>query len=491
MGKLWIPGGGSGAGSGSDECTASKSEVLKGYSAVTSDSDDEPAQGTLELTGDASDGQVLSGKTYYNTDPKKKRTGSMANQGAVSVKLNAGEGYTIPSGFHNGGGKVEANGLASQTPGNATAAHILSGQSAWVNGFRINGTMTVNSILNFNVAAYSTNQVLLQWQNPYAAEGKPFSGVFINYSTNGYPGTSGTRIYTGYGNNITPGGWSQAIVSVPASGTTYYFSATTYTTCSAGDLWGTTFNAKAATFAQGQEVITSSGIFTVPANVYSIDIFCVGGGGSGSGGYRNIGYYAGGGGGGGKTATIRGYSVNPGLQLSVVVGAGGAQVEFASEGNRGGDTYVTNGGTTIAYANGGLGGRSYGYGYGGAGGSAGGRGAYGHRTAGVNAENGGSDGESRDGASGQGTTTKAFGESWNTLYAGGGGGGGNAQNYNTNRGYGGSGGGGNGSDAMGASGSPGTWATGGGGGGGFSYSADNAGFGYAGGSGVCIIRWGY
>lgn len=141
MGKLWIPGGGSGAGSGSDECTASKSEVLKGYSAVTSDSDDEPVQGTLELTADASDGQVLTGKTYYNTDPKKKRTGSMANQGAVSVKLNAGEGYTIPSGFHNGGGKVETNGLASQTPGNATSAHILSGQTAWVNGTKINGAI--------------------------------------------------------------------------------------------------------------------------------------------------------------------------------------------------------------------------------------------------------------------------------------------------------------------------------------------------------------
>lgn len=139
MGKLWIPGGGSGAGSGSDECTASKSEVLKGYSAVTSDSDDEPVQGTLELTADANDGQVLSGKTFYNTNPRNKRTGSMANQGAVSVKLNAGEGYTIPSGFHNGGGKVETNGLASQTPGNATSAHILSGQTAWVNGNKVNG----------------------------------------------------------------------------------------------------------------------------------------------------------------------------------------------------------------------------------------------------------------------------------------------------------------------------------------------------------------
>jgi hypothetical protein len=138
MGKLWISGSG-GAGSGSDECTASKLEVLKGYSAITSDSDDEVIQGTLELTADASDGQVLSGKTYYNTNPKNKRTGTMTNQGTVSVKLNAGEGYTVPSGFHNGGGRVEANGLANQTPGNAEVAHILSGKTAWVNGTKVNG----------------------------------------------------------------------------------------------------------------------------------------------------------------------------------------------------------------------------------------------------------------------------------------------------------------------------------------------------------------
>lgn len=174
MGKLWIPGGGSGAGSGSDECTASKSEVLKGYSAVTSDSDDEPIQGTLELTGDASDGQVLSGKTYYNTDPKKKKTGSMANQGAVSVKLNAGEGYTIPSGFHNGGGKVEANGLASQTPGNATAAHILSGQSAWVNGNKITGE--VKSMAE-QIVYPSANQQVVFSANKYMSGNVIINGI--------------------------------------------------------------------------------------------------------------------------------------------------------------------------------------------------------------------------------------------------------------------------------------------------------------------------
>ena len=121
---------------------------------------------------------VLSGKTYYNTDPKKKRTGSMANQGAVSVKLNAGEGYTIPSGFHNGGGKVEANGLASQTPGNATAAHILSGQSAWVNGNKVNGGIPWQNADADGDQAWST-----KWAN--WGDGNIFMGVRNGYYMNG------------------------------------------------------------------------------------------------------------------------------------------------------------------------------------------------------------------------------------------------------------------------------------------------------------------
>lgn len=141
----------------------------------------------------------------------------MPNRGAVSQALNAGASYTIPAGYHNGSGTVAANSLASQTSATATAPRLLNGYTAYVNGNKITGTLSVNSILSFSAAAYSTTQILLQWQNPYAATGKPFSGVFINYSTNGYPGTGGTRIYTGAGNNTTPGGWSQALVTMFSS----------------------------------------------------------------------------------------------------------------------------------------------------------------------------------------------------------------------------------------------------------------------------------
>ena len=131
-----------GGGVSSDELTATANDLLKGKTAVTSDSNDEAVAGTLELTGNATDSQVLVGNTYYSTDAKTKRTGTMANQGAKTSALNCGGSYTIPAGYHNGSGKVTANSLASQT-GGATAADgdVLSGKTYWKDGAKRTGTM--------------------------------------------------------------------------------------------------------------------------------------------------------------------------------------------------------------------------------------------------------------------------------------------------------------------------------------------------------------
>lgn len=133
---------GGGGGISSDELTAARGDVLKGKTAVTSDSSDEPVEGTLELTGDAADSHVLSGKTYYNKDPKTRRAGTMPNRGAVAQELAAGGSYTVPEGYHNGAGKVTAKSLASQT-GGATAADgdVLSGKTYWKDGAKRTGTM--------------------------------------------------------------------------------------------------------------------------------------------------------------------------------------------------------------------------------------------------------------------------------------------------------------------------------------------------------------
>ncbi len=120
--------------------TALAEDVAKGKVIVGPDG--KPITGTLELTGTAADSQVLAGQTYYNTDLKGKRTGTMTNRGAWnSSGLAAGAAVTIPAGYHNGGGKVTAKDLASQTPGDATAAQIWTGKKAWVGGRQITGTL--------------------------------------------------------------------------------------------------------------------------------------------------------------------------------------------------------------------------------------------------------------------------------------------------------------------------------------------------------------
>ena len=97
--------------------------------------------------GDATANQILSGRTAWVKG--QKVTGTMPNRGAVTQTLNAGGSYTIPEGYHNGGGKITASSLASQTPGTATAGQILSGQTAWVNGNKITGNMPNRGNLNW------------------------------------------------------------------------------------------------------------------------------------------------------------------------------------------------------------------------------------------------------------------------------------------------------------------------------------------------------
>ncbi|NNJ32635.1 glycine-rich domain-containing protein [Lacrimispora defluvii] len=469
MGKMIISETG-GAGAGSEECTATRAELLKGYTAITNDSDDEMVEGTLELTGDAADSQVLAGKSYYNTNPKNKRAGSMVNQGAVNQTLNAGGSYTIPAGYHNGSGKVIANSLASQTGGTASAGHILSGQTAWVNGSKITGTLTIQSVASFSLAQYATQQIIASWALPSVG---PWSGIRVMCKQGSYPAHAGdgTLFYEGAGT------WASKQL---AEGI-WYFRSWNYITTNFGRNYGGyvqgSINNTAIT---GTQTFTSSGIFTVPAKVYAVNVFLVGGGAAGGYGDRSGNFEAGSGGGGGYTATHWNIPVTPGQTISVSIGAGGS-LNTNGYPNNGGNTtfgsYSVAGGTT--YRNGG---------------SGGGRGTY--RKAGYPGGDGGSDGGNGGRADsnyglGQHTTTRAFGEPNGTLYAGGGGGGGNGSEGVSYRGVGGSGGGGNGRDGWNA-GSAGAANTGGGGGGGWcGWSDENGIRGSSGGSGICIVRWGY
>ena len=103
-----------GGGAGSDDCTGTVDELLKGYTAVLKGSGDEPVQGKLELTGDAQEGNVLAGSTFYNTDPKTKRAGTMPNRegycGWGNSKGNDGGNQRmwvrLPGGYYNENAEV-------------------------------------------------------------------------------------------------------------------------------------------------------------------------------------------------------------------------------------------------------------------------------------------------------------------------------------------------------------------------------------------------
>lgn len=247
----------------------------------------------------------------------------------------------------------------------------------------------------------------------------------------------------------------------------------------------------------------------------AIDAFLVGGGSAGNPGwYKNSSYYGNGGGGsGGFTKTLLNIIPRANFEYEIIIGSGGATATGNySDSSR---TAPSNGGNTVAFgvtAEGGkVGGASHFtpggtitpsyYQYfimGGNGGSGGGQASGRSITDSWNKSgDGGSDGSNGKASAnnppvatyplgtGQGTTTREFGEATGKLYAGGGGGGTSySALYGGIAGVGGAGGGGNGGQSQSSASVPGTPNTGGGGGGGFESSDKGA----AGGSGIVCIR---
>ena len=212
----------------------------------------------------------------------------------------------------------------------------------------------------------------------------------------------------------------------------------------------------------------TSGTLTVP-NIIQIDAFLLGGGGGG------------------------GYTVNTTLTLAagsypIVIGNGGnantdgedtsAFSITANGGKKGGSSNTVSGIAGGAGGSGGGGGASSNGNTPGTGGSDGANGASGQTYRGP-------------GGTGQGLSTRAYGEASNTLYAGGGGGGGsrNTAGSSSNGASGGNGGGANGGNVA-NKGSDAAVNTGGGGGGGGCRNATNTspGAGGKGGSGIVRIR---
>ena len=100
---------------------------------------------------------------------------------------------------------------------------------------------------------------------------------------------------------------------------------------------------------QGQKTFKSSGIFTVPNNVHSVNVFLVAGGGGGSAANAGSGNSSAGGGGAGGQWLETSVAVTPGAQIPVIVGAGGKGGVYSSSNSNWGEPGTPGGDSQFAH----------------------------------------------------------------------------------------------------------------------------------------------
>ena len=128
------------------------------------------------------------------------------------------------------------------------------------------------SALVVTVGFATAGTIKATWSNPSDAK---YKGVRIMYKTGGYPTspTDGSVFYDS--NDATP--VSTFTKSGFTDGTTYYLRAFAYTYKNATRLYTTTTDGAQASGTpvqvKGQQIFTSSGNFTVPAGVTTLDVF--------------------------------------------------------------------------------------------------------------------------------------------------------------------------------------------------------------------------
>ena len=206
----------SGGGNGSSDVTATKNQLLAGYTAITNDSDDDPIQGTIPV-----------------------------NSPASNQALNCGGAHTVKQGYHPQAYTITANSLASQTSGTATAGQILSGRTAWVNGSKITGTIPSQA---GGTLTPSTSAVTANCSGKYMTSNYTIPAFALppaNALRKGYS-------YTLYGKTVT--GTLEQWLSSPADVT--------------GNETGAT------------KIGTSTGFFSWITSPKSINVFCGSNGGS-------------------------------------------------------------------------------------------------------------------------------------------------------------------------------------------------------------------
>lgn len=137
------------------------------------------ASGVGPLTpGNATPANILQNKTAWVNG--KQITGEMYNNGSVHETLYAGEYYDINEGYHDGTGRIITKDLASQTAATASENDILASKTAWVNGEKIRGSIptqyTAGTMLN---AGESITFEAGYYPHPFTVAAKSLEGQTV------------------------------------------------------------------------------------------------------------------------------------------------------------------------------------------------------------------------------------------------------------------------------------------------------------------------
>ena len=140
------------AGDSSDDCTATKSQVLEGCKAITKDSDDDAELGTMPNKGAWTNRIGVNGKAiipagYHNGSGYVDQ--AIANRGAWGTSIGINGNITIPEGYHNGQGHVTQS---IATMGGQTITPSASQQTVACNGKYMTGNVIVNGVSNLSAA---------------------------------------------------------------------------------------------------------------------------------------------------------------------------------------------------------------------------------------------------------------------------------------------------------------------------------------------------
>lgn len=190
IGRTNADGGGSVT---SDETTAKAGDVLKGQTYLGADTDDEAGTGTLELTGDAAAGHVLSGKTFYNTNAKTKVTGTIASMDGTVITPSASAQTISCSGKYMTGDCI-VNAVSGLSAGNIKNGAAVGGVTGTYKGL---GNATAAQVLSgstFSTASLSNATGTMTNYSGYTSASKPVASTFRSTA-------SGSYIYVSPGGN--------------------------------------------------------------------------------------------------------------------------------------------------------------------------------------------------------------------------------------------------------------------------------------------------